>query len=140
MRHDRETARFGGAQRESSLTSTTRELTPLLARLYTFTVQAANVVDCFLPDADTLGLEYGMRVVVANRGIGGTGNLRLWVHDADLGDVVRNFYLSTWDASGTGLSYEISGGYLAIARIAVGPTGQREWLVNRKAALGRTIL
>lgn len=140
MRNDRHTARFGSAQRETSLTSTSREMMPLFARVYTFTVQAANTVDCYLPDPDTLGLEYGMRVVLVNRGIGGTGDLRLWLHDADLGDLVRDFANGTWEASGSSTDFTLTPGYMAIAKLGIGPFNQKEWVIVRKTALGRTIL
>ena len=131
---------MGGAQRETGLGTVQREINPLLARVYTFTVTAAQTLDVFLPYKEAAGLEPGIRILVVNRGIGGSGDIRLWTHDGDLGDKVYDFVAGTWEGSGSSADFLLTPGYLAKVRLGTYIGSPRMWLPKRQLASGRSIL
>lgn len=77
MKSDLAHAQFGRAWRAIDLTSQVLKMHPQAFRLYVLSVDSGHLVDLDVPVYGAWQLRNGFRMFVNNRGIGGTGDVRI---------------------------------------------------------------
>lgn len=109
MKTDSRVAKFGGALRGADVSGAADAHTAY-RRLYVYSVAVGEVLEFRLPRHGWRSLRGGMTVTVCNRGIGGTGVIRIVRSDGQLWD----FTAVAWTDSATS-ACDIGPGYIAWA-------------------------